>query len=181
MMAWEGTHLTQIFPNYHTPNTPLPMLCSPITLLNNLTLLHNFYNPPLALVSTLTPTPWPMVFTLTLPPLLLLPLPTHPQTRKATVRKEIRLTRKARHRLRQRQGHLTPTSFILTSLSRPSTLHVYCHFHGWVTTHGWPSGNGGHHGDACQFMKSRLSEFTPAMLAARTPDAVPNHPGSTNA
>ena len=30
------------------------------------------------------------------------------------------------------------------------------------------------------FMKSRPSEFTPAMLAARTPDAVPNHPGSAN-
>ncbi len=29
-------------------------------------------------------------------------------------------------------------------------------------------------------MKSRPSEFTPAMLAAHTPDAVPNHPGSTN-
>jgi hypothetical protein len=29
-------------------------------------------------------------------------------------------------------------------------------------------------------MKSRPSEFTPPMLAARTPDAVPNHPGSTN-
>ncbi len=66
------------------------------------------------------------------------------------------------------------------SLSRPSKLHFYCHFHGWVTTHGWPSGNGGHHGDQCQFMKSRLSEFTAPMLAARTPDAVPNHPGSTN-
>ena len=67
-----------------------------------------------------------------------------------------------------------------TSLSRPSKLHFYCHFHGWVTTHGWPSGNGGHHGDPCQFMKSRPSEFTSPMLAARTPDAVPNHPGSTN-
>jgi hypothetical protein len=49
-----------------------------------------------------------------------------------------------------------------------------------VTTHGWPSGHGSHHGDPCQFMKSRPSEFTPTMLAARTPDAVPNHPGSTN-
>ena len=72
------------------------------------------------------------------------------------------------------------TNLPRTSLSRPSKLHFYCHFHGWVTTHGWPSGNGGHHGDACQFMKSRPSEFTPPMLAARTPDAVPNHPGSTN-
>ncbi len=49
-----------------------------------------------------------------------------------------------------------------------------------MTTHGWPSGQGSHHGDPCQFMKYRPSEFTPAMLAARTPDAVPNHPGSTN-
>ena len=65
-------------------------------------------------------------------------------------------------------------------MSRPSKLHFYCHFHGWVTTHGWSSGNGGHHGDACQFMKPRPSEFTLPMLAARTPDAVPNHPGSTN-
>ena len=60
------------------------------------------------------------------------------------------------------------TNLPRTSLSRPSKLHFYCHFHGWVTTHGWPSGNGGHHGDPCQFMKSRLSEFTAPMLAART-------------
>jgi hypothetical protein len=72
------------------------------------------------------------------------------------------------------------TNLPRTSLSRPSKLHFYCHFHGWVNTHGWPSGNGEHHGDTCQFMKSRPSEFIPAMLAARTPDAVPNHPGSTN-
>jgi hypothetical protein len=71
------------------------------------------------------------------------------------------------------------TTLPRTSLSRPSKQHFYCHFHGWVITHGWPSGYGGHHGDKCQFMKSRPSEFTPAMLAARTPDAVPN-PGSTN-
>jgi hypothetical protein len=64
-----------------------------------------------------------------------------------------------------------------TSLSRPSKLHFYCHFHGWVTTHGWPSGN---YGNKCQFMTSRPSEFTPTMLAACTPDAVRNHPGSTN-
>ena len=35
-------------------------------------------------------------------------------------------------------------------------------------------------GDACMFMKTRPSEFTPAMQAARIPDAVPNHPGSAN-
>ncbi len=85
-----------------------------------------------------------------------------------------------------KQGNKTPpkektgtlnTTLPRTSLLRPSKLHFYCHHHGWVTTHGWPSGHGGHHGDPCMFMKSRLSEFTPAMLAARTPDAVPNHPG----
>jgi hypothetical protein len=64
-----------------------------------------------------------------------------------------------------------------TSLLRPSKLHFYWHHHGWVTTHRWPSGQGGHHGDTCMFMKSRPSEFIPAMLAARTPDAVP---GSAN-
>ncbi len=32
------------------------------------------------------------------------------------------------------------TNLPRTSLSRPSKLHFYCHFHGWVTTHGWPSG-----------------------------------------
>ncbi len=68
----------------------------------------------------------------------------------------------------------------LTSLLRPSKLHFYCHHHGWVTTHGWPSRHGGHHGAQCMFMKSRPSEFTPAMQAARTPDAIPNHPGSAN-
>ena len=72
------------------------------------------------------------------------------------------------------------TTLPRTSLLRPSKLHFYCHHHGWVTTHGWPSGNGGHHGDACMFMKARPSEFSPAMLAARTPDTVPNHPGSAN-
>ncbi len=73
---------------------------------------HQFLPSPLALSSTLTPTPWPMVFTLTLLPLLPLPLPTHPQTRKAADRKATRKTRKTRHRLRQRQGHLTPTSLV---------------------------------------------------------------------
>jgi hypothetical protein len=86
-------------PHHHTPNTLLPMPCNPITLLTNLTLLHNFYHPPL--VSTLTPYPWSMGFTLTLPPLLPLSLPTHPQTRKATDRKATKKTRKARHRLRR--------------------------------------------------------------------------------
>jgi hypothetical protein len=47
--------------------------------------------PPLALGSTLTPTPWRMVFTLTLPQLL--PLPNHPQTRKATDKKVTKKTR----------------------------------------------------------------------------------------
>jgi hypothetical protein len=73
-----------------------------------------------------------------------------------------------------------PTTLPRTSLLRPSKMHFYCHQHGWVTTHGWPSGHGGHHGAPCMFMNARLSEFTPAMLAARTPDAVPNHPGSSN-
>jgi hypothetical protein len=65
------------------------------------------------------------------------------------------------------------TNLPRTSLSRPSKLHFYCH---WVTTDGWPSGHGGYHGDPCQFMKSRPSEFTPPMLAARTPAAVPTPP-----
>jgi hypothetical protein len=84
MMAWEGTHFTQLSPHHHTPNTLLPTQCNPITLPTNLTLLNNFYHPPLALGSTLTPTPWPMGFTLPLPSLLPQPLPTYPQTRKAT-------------------------------------------------------------------------------------------------
>ena len=94
-----------------------------------------------------------------------------------------------RGRKKGKPGNKTPqtektgtpnTTLPRTSLLRPSKLHFYCHHHGWVTTHGWPSGNGGHHGDACMFMKARPSEFSPAMLAARTPDAVPNHPGSAN-
>ncbi len=52
------------------------------------------------------------------------------------------------------------TNLPRTSLSRPSK-HYYCHHHGWMTTHGGPSGHGGHHGDPCQFMKSRLSEPLP--------------------
>ena len=88
-----------------------------------------------------------------------------------------------------KQGNKTPqkektvtlnTTLPRTSLLRPSKLHFYCHHHGWVTTHGWPSGTGGHHGDECMLMKTRPSEFSPAMQAARTPDAVPNHPGSAN-
>jgi hypothetical protein len=112
MMAWEGTQSTQLPPHHHTPNTLLQMPCNPVTLLTNPTLLNNFYHPSLALGSTLTPTTWPMVFILSLPPLLLLllPLPTHPQTRKATDRKATRKTRKARHRLRKRQRHLIPIS-----------------------------------------------------------------------
>jgi hypothetical protein len=103
---------TQLPTHHHTPNTLLSMPCNSITLLTNLTLLNNFYQPPLALDSTTTPTPWPMGFTLIIPPLLPLPLPTQPQTRKATDRKATNKTRKARHRLRQRQGHLTPTSLV---------------------------------------------------------------------
>jgi hypothetical protein len=59
----------------------------------------------------------------------------------------------------------------------PCHVKDLCHGLG---LNGWPSGSGGYHGDSCQFMKSRPSEFTPAMLAARTPDAVTNHPGFTN-
>ncbi len=125
MMAWEETQSTQLRPHHYTPNTLLPMPCNPITLLTNLTLLNNFYHPPLALGSTLTPTPWPMGFTLTLPPLLPLPLPTHPQTRKATDKKATRKARKARHRLiRQRQGHLTPTSLVPLCLALLNCISI---------------------------------------------------------
>jgi hypothetical protein len=83
--------------------------------------------------------------TLTLTPLLPRPLPTQPQTRKATDRNQ-------KCNKKDKKGQTPPR----TSLSRPSKLHFYCHFHGWVTTHGWPSGHGGYHGDPCQFvMKSR--------------------------
>jgi hypothetical protein len=34
-----------------------------------------------------------------------------------------------------------------TYLMHPFKLHFYCHFHGWVITHGWPSGHGSYHGD----------------------------------
>jgi hypothetical protein len=83
---------------YYPPHQPYPP--------------QQFIPPPPGL--GFNPYPYPMAngFTLTLPPLLPLPLPTHPQTRKATDRKEIRKTRKARHRLRQRQGHLTPISLV---------------------------------------------------------------------
>ncbi len=79
---------------------------------------------------------------------------------------------------KEKTGTLTAT-LPRTSLLRPSKMHFYCHHHGWVTTHGWPSGHGGHHGTPCMFMAARPSEFTPALLA-RTPDAVPNHPDSSN-
>ena len=121
-----------------------------------------------------------MVFILTLPPLLplLLLLPPHPD-KNGNRQKGNKRDKKDKTTPKEKTG--TPnTNLPRTSLSRPSKLHFYCHFHGWVTTHGWPSGNGGHHGDPCQFMKSRPSEFTSPMLAARTPDAVPHHPGSTN-
>ncbi len=135
---------------------------------------HFFPPPSLALVSTPTPTPWPMGSTLTLPPLLPLPLPTNPQPdKKGNRQKGNKKDKKGQTPPKAKTG--TPnTNLPHTSLSRPSKLHFYCHFHGWVTTHGWPSGNGGHYGDAGQFMKSRPSKFTPPMLAARTPDAVPN-------
>jgi hypothetical protein len=71
MMAWEGTHLTQIFPHHHTPNTLLPTQCNPIILPANLTLLNNIYHPPgLGFNPYPYPMEWPMVFTLTLTPLL---------------------------------------------------------------------------------------------------------------
>ena len=137
------------YPHHHTPNTLRPTPCNLITLPTNLILLNKSYHPPLALGLTPTPTPWPIVFTLTLPPLLPLRLPPHPQTRQATDRKAIRKTRKARHRLRLRQGPLTPTSLLPLCLALPNCTSIASHFHGWVTTHGWPSGNGDHHGDPC--------------------------------
>jgi hypothetical protein len=74
----DGMGEDPIYPNPPPPaypNTLLPMPCNPITLPTNPTLLNNFYHPPLALGSTLTPTPWPMVFFHTLPRLLPLLLP----------------------------------------------------------------------------------------------------------
>ncbi len=100
-----------------------------------------------------------MVFTLTLPPLLPLRMLPHPKTRKATDRKAINKKGKKGQTPPKAKTGTPNTSLPRTSLSRPSKLHFYCHFHGWVTTHGWPSSNGGHHGDACQFMKSRPSEL----------------------
>ncbi len=67
-MVAEGTIVTLTTerfyppPHQHTPTTLLPMPCNPITLPTNPPLLNHFYHPPLALVSILTPTPWPMVF-----------------------------------------------------------------------------------------------------------------------
>ncbi len=64
--------------------------------------------------------------------------------------------RKPRTSLKRRREAGNPnTNLPLTSLTSPSKLHFYCHFHGWVT--GWSSGQGGDHGDPCQFMKSRPS------------------------
>ncbi len=114
-------------------------------------------------------------------PLAPAPAPTPASSDKAGTRQ--------RSKKQGKQGNKTPpkektgilnTTLPRTSLLHPSKLHFYCHYHGWVATHGWPSRYGGHHGDLCMFMKSRPSEFTPAMLAARTPDVVPNHPGSAN-
>ncbi len=106
--------------------------------------------------------------------------PPLPQTIKAIDNTAGRKKRKTNKNPPKDKTGAPNTNLRCTSLSRPCKLHFYCHFHGWVTTHGWPSGHGGHHSDACKFMKSRLSKFTPAMLAARTPDAFSNHLGSTN-
>jgi hypothetical protein len=105
----------------------------------------------------------------------LAPAPAYPPSdKKGNRRKGNKKDKKGQTPPKAKTG--TPnTNLPRTSLFCPSKLHFYCHFHGWVTTHGWQSGNGGHYGDACQFMKFRPSEFNPAMLAARTPDAVPNH------
>jgi hypothetical protein len=111
-------------PPTFTLNTLLQTPCSHITSNPNHILPTTFYPPILALGSTLTPTPWPMVSTHTP-----LPLHRHPQTRKATDSKARNKARKARHRLKRRRGPLT------IPLSRPSKLHFYCHYHGWVTTH----------------------------------------------
>jgi hypothetical protein len=132
---------------------------------------------------TLTATPWPMQCTFTrLPMPLPLPLPHQRQNRhNKTERQEARKTRQQDTAEREGKTGTLNATLPRTSLLRPSKLPFYCHHHGWVTTHGWPSGHGGHHGDTCMFMKSRPSEFTPAMLATCTPDAVPNnHPGSAN-
>jgi hypothetical protein len=82
-----------------------------------------------------------MVFTRTLLPLL--PLPTHPQPRKEGNRKKgDKKDKKGKTQPKAKTG--TPnTNLPRTSLSRPSKLNFYFHFHGWVTTHGWLSGNGG--------------------------------------
>ncbi len=141
-----------------------------------------FLPPPLAVVSNpTTRTPRPMFSTLPSPhlPLLLPQPPCFPSDKKGNRQKGNKRDKKDKTPPKDKTG--TPnTNPLRTSLSHPSKLHYYCHHHGWVTIHGWPSGHGGHHGDPCQFMKSRLSEFTPAMIAARTPDAVPNHPGYCN-
>jgi len=179
MMAWEGTKYTQLTPHHLTPHTLLQMLCSPFTLPNNSTLLNNSYHPPPGL--GFNPYPHPMAngyYPYPPPAVAPAPAPSAPD-KKGNRQKGIKKDKKGQTQPKGERG--TPnTNLPRTSMSRPSKLHYYCHFHGWVTTHGWPSGNGGHHGDACQFMKSHPSEFTPPMLAARTPDAVPNHPGSTN-
>ncbi len=64
----DGMGGDSLYPPPSYPHTLLPTPCNPITLLTNLNLLNNSYHPPLALVSTLNPTPWQMVFTPTLPP-----------------------------------------------------------------------------------------------------------------
>ncbi len=66
---------------------------------------------------------------------------------------------------KEKMGTLN-TTLPRISLLRPYKTHFYCHHHGWVTTHGWPSGHEGHHNAPCMFMVSRPSEFTPVMLVA---------------
>ncbi len=118
------------------------------------------------------------------------PYPPDPAPSPAPASSDKAGTRQRGKKQGNKQGNKTPpkektgtlnTTLPRTSLLRPSKLHFYCHYHGWVTTHGWPSGHGGHHcGAPCMFMVSRPSEFSPAMLTARTPDSVPNHPGSAS-
>ena len=111
----DGMGGDQIYPTYPAPSYPTYPTANamqPFYPPQQQYPPQQFLPPPLALVSTPTPTLWQMVTTLTPPPLLPLRLPPQPQTRKATDRKAIRKTRKARHSLRKRQGHLTPTSLV---------------------------------------------------------------------
>jgi hypothetical protein len=116
-MGGESLYPTFSPPSY--PQYPTANAMQPYYPPHQPYLPQQFLPPPPGL--GFNPYPYPMAngfypsamgFTPTLLPLLPLPLPTHPQTRKATDRKAVRKTRKARHRLRQRQGHLTPTSLV---------------------------------------------------------------------